>query len=276
MGSHLVDTSDTVVVIPSKREPPIRTLISYPTARRVILISDPRMIHRHQEWLTTAGLDNVEVVEGKIGMIPQSAMCYRVAARAGFDYYFRMDDDLTPKFFVSDVGFPTLNEVIAYSRTCAELLKVSLAGFANTSRLDWLGYGYETTYGLIHGGAHLARSTEDPSEFIDETLEAYEDVYRSAAHRIKDGAVGRVSFIGLDKTKSLRGSSMNKSAEIIERAKKIILSKFPQAVTCNGQRILDGGRQIIPNWRLKKHPEFRKEYAWFPLSELSLEKKSIH
>lgn len=272
----LVSDKDTVIVIPSKRTPPLKTISSYPTTRPIILISDPDIQGAHEKWVEENNFTNISVVSGKKGMCKQSAMCYRVAARAGYDYYFRMDDDLTPKFFVSDVGFPTLNEVIVYARTCAELLKVSLAGFANTSRLDWLGYGYETTYGLIHGGAHLARSTEDPSEFIDETLEAYEDVYRSAAHRIKDGAVGRVSFIGLDKTKSLRGSSMNKSPEVIERAKKIILSKFPQAVTCNGVRVLDGGNQIIPNWRLKKHSEFRKEYAWIPLSELTQEKKSIH
>lgn len=208
------------------------------------------MIEQHKEWVAKEGRHNITVVEGKIGMIHQSMECYRAAHRFGAKYYFRLDDDLYPKFFVEDDGYTELENAMIAARICAGVLNVSLAGFVNTSRVDWLGTDFRRSYGLITGGACLALASLTPENFLDEQLPAYEDVYRSAAHRERDGAVGRVSFIGVNKIKALRGSSMNKSPEVIAIAKDIILQRFPRTVTCKGERVLDGGRQTIPNWRL--------------------------
>lgn len=244
---------DVVIVIPSKRPPPVKSLISYETSRRVIIIADPRVLDAHRAWAQEQRQlgKNYDVVEGKIGMIPQSAECYRVGHAAGAKYFFRLDDDITPKFFVQDDrSFPTLEEVMVEARQCAEELGTGLTGFMNTSRVDWFGPSYKRTIGLVHGGAHLCITAADPSFFIDEKLPAYEDVYRSAAHRLHDGAVGRVEFIGLDKTKSLRDSSMSKTPEVQQESINIILGRFHGMVTCKGFRTLDQGRQIIPNWRM--------------------------
>jgi hypothetical protein len=244
---------DVLIVIPSRRPPPIKTIQSFPSVlmKHVVIISDPTMFTKHMNWLESMGYpSHVSGWPGKVGMIPQSAECYRVAFKLKYKYYFRMDDDLHPKTFVTHTGIVDVLPAILAARRCAAQLGTSLNGFVNTARRDWLGEGYKKSYGLIHGGAHLCIAAEDPSEFIDEKLPAYEDVYRSAAHRLKDGAVGRVSFIGLDKRESLRDSSMNKSPSVIKKSKEIILKKFPGMVTCNGTRVLDDGRQEIPNWRM--------------------------
>jgi hypothetical protein len=259
---------DTVVIIASKRKPPIKTLQEMPSllTRTVILLSDPRMVKDHKYWIEdmrrkTNDYENVQIVEGKIGMIPQSAECYRVANKMGFRYFFRLDDDLHRKFFVhmEKDRFPGPLEAMAEARECAEQLGLSLCGFVNTSRRNWMKEGYGRSYGLIHGGSHLCKSAEDPSIFIDENLPAYEDVYRSAAHREVDGAVGRVNFIGLDKRESLRDSSMSKTPEVIAKAKDIILTRFMWTVTCDGERVLDDGNQIIPNWRLVPGPDWVRQ-----------------
>ena len=249
---------DTVFVVPSKRPAPLQTIENYfldrKRFRQLILISDPARFEEHVDWVSTLDIlpREIIVVRGSRGMIPQSAQCYIQAARAGYRYYFRMDDDLHEKTFVgiNKNCFPSAEFCLRAARMCADFLKLSLVGFQNTARRNWYGTEYKRTYGLIHGGAHLCMATEDPSEYIDLNLPAYEDVYRSAAHRVKDGAVGRVSWIGLDKRASLRDSSMNKTPEVIAKAKEIILGKFPNQVSCVGTRVLDGGQQEIPDWRM--------------------------
>jgi len=253
-----MNLNDTIIVVPSKREPPIRTLLSFPTEHKVILISDPKMIHRHREWVTQERMENVMVMPGEVGMIPQSSLCYSISHQAGFKYYFRMDDDLHEKMFIHKSGRICLLEEVMYeARQCAEVTGLSLCGFQNTSIRIWMGDGYKRSYGLIHGGAHLAQSCEDRWKYLDPELPAYEDVFRSAAHREQDGAVGRVAFIGLDKRSTLRASSMSKTPEVIAKAKEIILSRFPDSVTCDGERVLDDGMQVIPNWRLVRGSTWR-------------------
>jgi hypothetical protein len=253
-----MNLTDTVFVIPSRRKPPLRTLEFHRTELPTIIIADPRVYEDQKAW--AAQFPNVSVELGKTGMIPQSAECYRVAFRHGYKFYFRTDDDLTENFFVGrEKGqfFSVLEAAIA-ARECAEVLNVTLAGFCNTSIRIWLGSGFKRSYGLIHGGAHLCCAAEDPSWFIDERLRAYEDVYRSAAHRKHDGAVGRVNYIGLDKRKSLRDSSMSKTPDIQEEAKAIILGRFSDTVTCKGTRTMDDGMQTIPNWRLVAGPDWKR------------------
>jgi hypothetical protein len=242
---------DTLIVIPTRRPPPIKTLESYPTTERVIVLADPRVHTEHVNYYY--GNKTVQVVLGKVGSIPQALEVYRVAHQFGFPYFFRLDDDLQPKFFVDIFGcYPDLEEVMTAARTCITETRTSLAGFANTSRRDWLGeyLDYKRGAGLIHGGAQIGMSTDEPEQFLDPELPAYDDVYRSAAHRVRDGAVGVVAWIGLDKRESLRDTTVPKSPELIQKCKDIILGKFPGIVTCTGERVLDGGRQVIPNWRL--------------------------
>lgn len=246
---------DTIVVIPSKRPAPIKTLQSYKTRRRILVLSDPDVYEQHRQFFYDGDMGgNIQVVQGVKGSIPQALEVYRQAAKHGFKYFFRLDDDLQEKFFV-DVfgGFPSLDEAIDEARKCIDVTKTSLAGFMNTSRLDWLNplKEYKRTFGLIHGGASIGLATLTPEHFLDPRLPAYDDVYRSAAHRLRDGAVGRVSWIGLDKRESLRDTTVPKSPELIAECKRIILGTFPDMVSCNGERVLDGGRQVIPNWRMK-------------------------
>jgi hypothetical protein len=247
---------DTVIVIPSKRPAPIKTLISFPTDHRVIVISDPSRFNEHREWVENIGRKNVSVQLGDVGMIPQSSLCYSICHDAGFPFYFRMDDDLHPMTFVhKDGGNCTLVDAMLSVRACAQAFPdLSLFGFVNSSVRIWMKEGYGRSYGLIHGGCHLAKTHQNRWEYLDPELPAYEDVYRSAAHRERHGAVGRVNFIGLDKRASLRESSMSKTPEVIAKAKEIILKRFSDTVTCNGERVLDDGRQIIPNWRLVPGP----------------------
>lgn len=257
MGDPVSVLDDTVICIPSKRPPPVKSLLAFPTVHPVLLIADPRVYTDHQAWARS--FPNIQVVRGKVGMAPQSAECYRHAYFHGYRYYFRMDDDLHARTFVhaDKAQHPTLAEAMIQARACAFEMSVTLAGFINSSVRIWFKTGgYARSYGLIHGGAHLCIAAEDPGSFIDESLPAYEDVYRSAAHRERDGAVGRVRFIGLDKRASLRDSSMSKTPEAIAKAREIILARFPNTVKCVGTRTLDGGRQVIPNWRLVRGKHF--------------------
>jgi len=60
-----------------------------------------------------------------------------------------------------------------------------------------------------------------------------------------------VRYIGLDRRESLRDTTVLKTSKKVSRARKMILEKFPDMVSCSGTRIEDGGRQVIPNWKMK-------------------------
>lgn len=247
--------ADTLIVIPSKRKPPLRTIDSYHSDRPLLILADPDVVSEHS--LYYADRPNVEVIEGVHGLIPQVLRIYSETYQRGYGYFFRLDDDLYPGFFVDiDRRTPDLEEVMVAARMCIDECRVSLAGFANTSRIDWLDIGMRRSSGLVHGGAQICMSSLTPEEFLDPRLPRYEDVYRSASHRKRDGAVGKVLWIGLNKAKSLRNSVASKTPEEIELAKEIILGKFPDMVSCIGTRTLDGGRQVIPNWKMIGRPTY--------------------
>jgi hypothetical protein len=247
---------DIVICIPSWRPPPLLSLGSYGTFPfKVIIVADPKRYDEH--WNFYHGIPNVSVVVGGVGNGPQCAACYRAAALAGFPLFFKMDDDLAPKTFVHKNGtYPSLPEVIGYAKECLETTHTTLAGFSNTSRRDWLGDGYSRTYGLIHGGGNLGISAADPSPYMDERLLRGEDVYRTCAHRRKDGAVGRVAFVGFNKAKSADtspdSSSKTVSQEDFDLSRRIILDTFPTMVTCTGTRRIHAGQHEIANWRMKR------------------------
>jgi|GEM_PF-5873171 len=244
---------DTVICIPSRRKPPLKSLMSYQTAPfEVIIVADPEFVGIHEQFYHA--IRNITVVEGGRGNGPQCAACYRAAAKAGFPYFFKMDDDLLPKTFVGMDGFIDLPIAIRVARECLDVTKTTHAGFCNTSRRDWLGDGYARTWGLIHGGGNIGISAEDPSRFIDERLVRAEDVYRTCAHRELDGAVGRVKFIGFDKKGSADTSADSSSRTIrqedFDRTRDIVLQRFSRYVSCEGTRKVNG--IDIPNWKMKR------------------------
>lgn len=245
-----------LVVIPTCRSAPIKTLVEHKTRYPTVVLVD-RKADRNQirEWVndTWDGSKNKpQVIWGKEGPGPQSAECYRVAYKMGFKYFFRFDDDIQEKFFINkDKEVVSLDTAIGFAYKAAQELGTSLTGFSNTSRTDWLGNGFGVTYGQVHGGSQLGLAMKDPSPVVDESLPAYVDIWRTLAHRQRDGAVGRVKFIGLDRTESLRNSSILKSPKLVEECKERILSEFPDLISCKGERVLDGGKQVIPNWRMK-------------------------
>lgn len=235
---------DVVILIPTKRPPPLKTLTSYaiPQGVRAIVVADPEVIDFHQG-------QGYEVIEGKRGLAQQVAYLYQVAALKGFRYFFRLDDDLPPRFFIDCNGaFPNLTEVLDAARECADVTATTLVGFCNSSRTDWLGTPghFSRSYGLIHGGASLVRSAFDPGKYLDTRLRRFEDVYRSLSHREQDGAVGRVAWIGLRKSAPTKDSVKDQSPEVITEAIQIITERFPGMIKFDGTKLIDGGTREIP------------------------------
>lgn len=260
-------SKNIVVVIPTCRSAPIKTLVEHQTKYPVVVLVDRKSSRgKIQKWVDQIwGNKNnkPKVVWGKRGPGPQSAECYRVAHELGYEYFFRFDDDIQKNFFVNmSKEFTPLDTAIDLVYEAAKELGTSLTGFSNTSRTDWLCDSIGVTYGQIHGGAQLGRAMEDPSLVVDESMPAYVDVWRTLAHRRLDGAVGRVKSIGLDRTESLRGSSILKTPELVEECKSRILEEFPGMVRCDKVKEHDGGRQVVPNWQMRPDPGYyqkRKE-----------------
>jgi len=238
---------ETVVCIPTRRPPPVLTLMSYmPRADRRILVitdsSDLDLLHSHENHYRN--FPNIRVVMGATGMGAQSAKCYEWAAKLHSKYFFRLDDDLPEKTFVHKDGhFPSIEEVIREAEKCLVELKVSLAGFVNSSNPFYLGnHEYRRTYGIIHGGANLSIPTYEPEKFIDPALLRCEDIYRTCAHRLwdlnhlGDGRNGRVQHIGIDKRKSTgkqggNVSTISLTREQILAQRQIIKDRFPNFIS---------------------------------------------
>jgi hypothetical protein len=255
---------NTALVMRSKRDPEIVTTFdtyAVPTDMKLIVVADPEVYDKWKRYLSLNlqydGVD-IDIVKGRRGLAPQAAACYEVAWKAKYDWLFRIDDDLKPKTFVHKNGaFPSLTTVIKQAMKCAIETRTSLVGFTNTSRRDWLGDGYGRTYGLIHGGAQLHISSATPEDFIDDLLPRFEDVYRSCSHRDHAGAVGRVKFIGLDKSKSSNAKT-NQSVTVESKSSRrkaiaMILDRWPDFVTCANTKTIHGGKMVIPNFRFKRH-----------------------
>lgn len=249
------------VIILSKRRPPILTLQSYSTYRQIHVIADPDVYKLHQDYYT--GFSEIEVVKGHHGIGPQTAFAYEYAYRLGLDWWVRLDDDLPKKTFVDKFGFiEELDYVIDELVACVEETKTSFAGVANSTNKSWLKDGYSRTYGMIHGGCNIARPAENGAFFTPLTLPRNGDVWRSCAHRLLDGAVGRVQHIGFDKGPStLNLSTIPTDQASIELAKEMILAEFGgpdrKMVTCNGYREI-GGKQF-PNWRMERGKVYRSK-----------------
>jgi hypothetical protein len=248
---------DTIIVVPTKRPPPVLTLQNYAHGDYpVLIVADPDVYRYHLHYYKK--FSHVKVTKGAHGLAPQIAACYTAAQDEGYDWWFRVDDDLAKRTFVhKEKGrYPSLVYALEKARRCIDRTRTTLAGFTNGSNRFWMGSGYARTYGLIHGGAQIVCSSADPSEFLDPQLPRYEDVFRTCAHRARDGAVGRVQFIGFDKSKSSNAknsqSSITVDARRLALAKQIVLDAWPDHVTCNGTRRIHGGAVEIANWRMRR------------------------
>lgn len=255
--------NDVIVAIPSKRPPPLATLESYAfEGLKVVIVADPRTYDQTRDYYHNRKRQGVSVALGDIGMSPQVLECYRYARLLGYDWYLRLDDDLTPKTFVHRDGrIIQPEEAVNEALQCAIATGCSLVGFQNSKNRFWMSEGFSRSFGLVHGGAHLCRSSADPDRFLDPAIVRYEDVYRSCAHREKDGAVGRVRYIGIDKSQSTftsaTASSIGDSATDRDNDIKRILARFADFVEVKGMKpVTANSDHLIVNWRYKRHPGY--------------------
>lgn len=254
---------DLGIIILAKRRPPVLTLESYDTDLPIYIIADPDVFGLHEEYYRNRRRHNVTVVRGKHGIGPQTIRAYEAAEGLGWDWWVRLDDDLPKQTFVDKFGIvDDLDYVIDELLNCVEDTHTSFAGVANSTNKSWLKEGYSRTYGMIHGGCNIARPAKDGSFFTPHDLPRNGDVWRSCAHRILDGAVGRVQHIGFDKAPStLNLSTIPDDQDSIDRARDMILAEFGgpdrKMVTCNGYRDI-GGKQF-PNWRMERGKVFRSK-----------------
>jgi hypothetical protein len=248
------------IIIPSKRPPPIATLENYtiPVGFRCVILADPDVYMQHRQYYKNYK-QTILVRRGVHGLAAQYAECYRCADREGYVWYFRMDDDCTPGYFVHrDNTRPQLRQVISIAYRAAKELRVSLVGFTKSSNRFWMSAGFGRVFGLIHGGAGLFRTAGKPSQFIDERLTIYADVYQSCAHREDSGAVGRIREIGLNLlTPAETVTSGMHDQKRHERAKKIILARWSDYVTCDGEIFIGRSGHLELPWRFKRHATYR-------------------
>lgn len=252
---------DVVLVIPTKRLPPVRTIenLGAPKGVKTVIICDPSVFEVHRKYYRRHPLpvgSQLYIKLGVEGLVPQVMECYRQARKFDAKYFFRLDDDLGPKTFIlKDRSHPSLKQVMRWARECMDECEVSLVGFQNTSRLDWLGEGYGRSYALVTGAIQLCRAYK-PELMIDPAQERYEDVYRSLSHRRRDGAIGRVRFVGVDKKSAHGDSTISITEKQRKRAIARIVAEFPDFVTYKGDK-KDSHGTMYPVFRYKRHAGFR-------------------
>jgi hypothetical protein len=256
---------DIVITIPTKRLPPLRTLESFtiPQRMQVLVVADPSVVDAHRRWVRRQHISRIRVINGATGLAPQVMACYRAARYFEYRYFFRLDDDLPETTFIRhDRSHPSLEEAIDWAGACIEATGTSLAGFCNTSRVDWIAAkeNYGRSYALVHGGAQLCRAYP-PERFLREDLPRYEDVWRSLSHRRLDGAVGRVKHVGLNKMPSQQGAIGGSSIQISEKHRKkairMILREFPGYIRYLGEKSVAGGKITYPKFQYLRHKGFR-------------------
>lgn len=251
---------DNVLIIIRSKRPVVQTLDAYaiPDGMECVVLSDPSVYSQHRREYRDK-YPNVHVVKGVEGLGAQAHRAYRVAYDEGYDWVFRMDDDLHDKFFIARGDprqrYPKLAECIRLCYRGATELCATLVGFANTSRLDWLGTGIATTYGGIHGAAQLHCSAKKPDRYIDPTVQKYEDVWRACAHRHRD-SVARVQLIGMEKGKSSNAKQNQTTVTLTQKEVKAAIDKlnrrWPQYVECKSMTTIHAGTVTIPHWHFHR------------------------
>jgi len=249
---------NVVVVIPAKRPAPIKTLVNHRPSCKVWVISDPEVYADHRRWVKEQNFKNVEVKKGRSGLTAQIIHCYRLVKRSKFRYAFRMDDDLDSKTITMRKPFYTdVDTLISISRRCMEEHDVTLVGPNSTSNRTWLKPGYGRSAGHISGGLQMFRVVHPPEFYLDPRIIYTEDVYRVCAHREADGAVGRIHYIGFDKTRAVQNPVRPREGSLVDAKidEEIILERFAGSVKLNGYRkVMVGPKHKreevdVPNWR---------------------------
>lgn len=252
--------ANVVVIIPSRRHAPLVTLEEnkMPRGVEVILLSDPDFYDEHREYYG----QQFTVMRGVRGHMAQAVECYRIGHQRGVKYVFRPDDDVSSETLLSwdpsarKATRAKMADICLGQVEAAEALGVSLVGCANTYNPSWLSPGYRLTYGLVAGGVQLHIASDRPERYTDLRVPTNEDIYRTLAHRrVDDGYVGRISWACHDRRKSAhpKGSAYapeDKAREWYTR--ELILTQFPDLVSCDGVRRINGGKQEIANWVFKR------------------------
>ena len=247
-----------VVIIVSKRPGPILTLGSYgECGYETVVLADPDVYAEH----TARYLGRNRVFQGGYGIGRQTVLAYQLAADLDAQYWVRLDDDLPPKSFVDKHGvINDIDYVIEEMRYCAEDTKTGLAGLANSVNKSWLKEGYSRSWGMIHGGCNIAKPSREGWKYTHPDLPRNGDVWRSAAHRMEDGAVGRVQHIAIDKSLStLNKSTLPDDDASTLKAKDMILEEFGKhgVVAFNGWREIGGKK--FPDWRMVRGKNYRQK-----------------
>lgn len=247
------------IVIRTCRKPPILTLESFalPSKYAVLLIADPRVYPLHKKYYNAG---QIKTVLGEHGLSPQTAATYRIAHRDNFSWMFRLDDDLTPGFFIHKDGRRLeIEHAMRLAWRARKELDVSLVGFAKTANRFWMKEGWGRVFGLIHGAAVLAATTNYPESagFTKANLPLYDDVYESCGHRAAKNAVGRVREVGLDLATNMGTTATHglDDPHQHERARRMILKRYSDFVTCDGEIFTNKGRLNLP-WRFKRHATY--------------------
>lgn len=238
--------NDVISFIPCFRPPPVKTLQHYRPPGRLIILADPAVYDLHCE-LAPRG---VEVVIGERGLLNQISFAYRLTIELGYRYFWRMDDDLGDKTFVTREGYADLTEVMAACRRCAEECRVTLVGPRVTTNRTWLSGGWARGYAHVAGAAQLCVGSSDPyaAGYMSTQLRGarWEDVYRGLAHRRKDGAIGVVKCIGIKMQEVVGNTSLPDAGDDVAHDRDLILEQFAGMATC------DGYRNGYPNWRMQR------------------------
>jgi hypothetical protein len=263
----------TVIIVPSRRRPPLVVFEHHemPAGIPVVVLADPDVYEEHR----VAYGDRYSVIRGDHGCAAQMHRSYLVGYAMKMDWVFRVDDDMHDRSLVGLPGFENLVDrgsvgkyrtvADAFTRACEAadgLPGVSLVGFSNTTRVDWLSPGFGRTWGLITGNIQLYRSTTEPGRFINPEQAMYEDVWRTCSHREDGGGwTGRVKSIGVDKKTVCNPKTTAYAAGDLaqrEEAIRAITTRFPTIVSCDGTRTINGGSLTIAYWKFRPPPGARR------------------
>lgn len=203
---------DITWMIPSARPSPLKTLQSLSSKRPCLLVSDPRYFEDHKQWVKKNKI-KAEVMKGKQGLVGQIAFLYMEASKRG-TWCFRTDDDLESSHYLTkqNRGDIPLDEVIDLCEEAAVNLSAGLIGLGGSNRffLNSDSKSYGKAKGVLLGQSQLFRPSKDPfAEGLldpDPRVRVAEDIYRTIAHDVIDGVVGKLKGIGMNWNKAIQNS----------------------------------------------------------------------
>lgn len=231
-------TEAVLITLRTHRPPPIRTLETFgaPRGFTTVIIAAPKVYEAHRKHYKK--WNDVLIVKGRVGLTQQAMACYAEGRKRGFPYVFRLDDDLGPQTFVHQDGSNVhdMRKLIGWAYECALRTKCSLVGFQNTIRRDWMHDGYGRAYSLVGSPACLSESL-DPRDVNNPKLTYLDDVWQTLAHWKRDGAVGRVRFVGINWQYLMKHqTSITANRKSRDESLRLILRAFPEYIKSPGRR----------------------------------------